>query len=202
MRVLFIAIWLSALIFSANAHADIFRFIDESGIEHYTNIKPSGRKWQVVIRSSAMARTGRSATRKETPNDPYRHIRYDAFIREAALLYQLPESFVRAILRVESNFYPDAVSCDGAMGLMQLMPYTAAHMGVRDPYNPRENILGGARFLRVLANAFNGDLILTVAAYNAGQAAVTKYGGVPPFVETQQYVQNVLRYYYAYTTVQ
>jgi soluble lytic murein transglycosylase-like protein len=193
---------LGMLLVAANARADIYRYIDESGVEHYTNIKPNGRRWQVVIRGGSKGRAERPAEHRPSTSDPYRHIRYDDHIREAALLYQLPESFIRAVLRVESNFYPEAVSCDGAMGLMQLMPDTAARMGVRDPYNPRENILGGARFLRILANVFGGDLILTVAAYNAGQGAVSKYGGVPPYTETQQYVQNVLRYYYAYTAVQ
>lgn len=201
MRVFQIATAIALLLGVSTAQADIFRFTDEYGVEHYTNIKPSGRRWQVVVRNDGSGRA-RPAGRRTLQTDPYRHIRYDTFIREAALLYQLPESFLRAILRVESNFYPDAVSCDGAVGLMQLMPFTAARMGVRDPFDPRENILGGARFLRVLANSFNGDLVLTVAAYNAGPAAVAKYGGVPPYAETQQYVQNVLRFYYAYTTVQ
>jgi soluble lytic murein transglycosylase-like protein len=202
MRVFWSLMILGTLAITATAKADLYRFTDEYGVEHYTNIKPSGRRWQVVIRGGGPKNASRSAVRRSVQTDPYRHIRYDLHIREAALLYQLPESFIRAVLRVESNFYPDAVSCDGAVGLMQLMPFTAARMGVRDPFDPRENILGGARFLRILANSFNGDLILTVAAYNAGQAAVVKYGGVPPFTETQQYVQNGLRYYYAYTTVQ
>jgi len=84
------------------------------------------------------------------------------------------------------------------MGLMQLMPQTARSMGVRDPFDPRQNILGGTRYLRVLANSFNGDLVLTVAAYNAGGGAVTRYRGVPPYAETRRYVQRVLRHYYAY----
>ncbi len=84
------------------------------------------------------------------------------------------------------------------MGLMQLMPRTAASMGVRDPFDPRQNILGGARYLRVLANKFNGDLVLTIAAYNAGEGAVVRYHGVPPYAETRRYVQRVLRYYYAF----
>lgn len=202
MRVFWASLLLCVLLVPSKVAADIYRYIDEHGVEHYTNIQPSGRKWQVVIRSGRSTPAVRTVARRAVQTDPYRHIRYDAFIREAALLYQLPESFLRAVLRVESNFYPDAVSSEGAIGLMQLMPYTAASMGVRDPYDPRENILGGARFLRILANSFNGNLLLTIAAYNAGQGAVIKYGGVPPFSETQQYVQNVLRYYYAYTTVE
>jgi soluble lytic murein transglycosylase-like protein len=129
---------------------------------------------------------------------PDRYARYDQHIHEASRLYQLPESFLRAVMRVESDFDPAVVSHAGAMGLMQLMPRTAVSMGVRDPFDARQNILGGARFLRILANKFNGDLVLTIAAYNAGEGAVLRYRGVPPYAETRRYVQNVLRYYYAF----
>ena len=84
------------------------------------------------------------------------------------------------------------------MGLMQLMPRTAASMGVSDPFDPRQNIFGGARYLRLLANKFNGDLVLTIAAYNAGEGAVTRYRGVPPYAETRRYVQRVLSHYYTF----
>jgi soluble lytic murein transglycosylase-like protein len=130
--------------------------------------------------------------------DPERVRRYDAFIREGALLYRLPEAFVRAVMRVESNFYPDAVSNRGAMGLMQLMPGTAKSMGVLDAFDPRQNVLGGARFLRVLANSYGGDLVRTIAAYNAGPGAVQRYNGIPPYAETRRYVQRVLTHYYEY----
>lgn len=140
----------------------------------------------------------RPANANERSSDPARYQRYDAFIREASRLYQLPEAFVRAVVRVESDFNPNVVSNAGAMGLMQLMPGTARSMGVVDPFDPRQNILGGTRYLRVLANSFNGDLVLTVAAYNAGGGAVTRYRGVPPYAETRRYVQRVLRHYYAY----
>jgi len=123
---------------------------------------------------------------------------YDDLIREAAAKYDLEPALIRSVMRMESGFDPFAVSRVGAMGLMQLMPGTANGMGVRDAYNPRENILGGTRYLRVLANGFNGDLVLTTAAYNAGEGAVMRYGGVPPYDETRRYVQNVLRYYYAF----
>ena len=86
------------------------------------------------------------------------------------------------------------------MGLMQLMPMTAQSMGVSDPFDARQNILGGARYLRILANRFSGDLVLTVAAYNAGENAVEKYNGIPPYEETQRYVRRVLKHYYAYRT--
>jgi soluble lytic murein transglycosylase-like protein len=179
---------------------DIYRFVDRDGVAHYTNVKPAGRGWQRVFRGSRKRSPAQSlrAELGRLDRDPNAHRRYDTHIREAALLYQLPDSIIRAVLKVESNFYPYVVSADGAMGLMQLMPATAANMGVRNPFDPRENILGGARFLRILANSFNGDLVLTLAAYNAGPAAVVKYRGVPPYAETRRYVRNVLRYYYAY----
>jgi soluble lytic murein transglycosylase-like protein len=133
-----------------------------------------------------------------TARDPERYTRYDAAIREAAQLYQLPEALIRAVIRQESDFNPYSVSSSGAIGLMQMLPATASSMMVADPFDPRQSILGGTRFLRILANTFNGDLVLTIAAYNAGSGAVIRYGGVPPFDETQHYVRQVLRYYYEY----
>jgi len=127
-----------------------------------------------------------------------RYTRYDAYIEEAARLFQLPVPFIRAVVKVESDFHHTATSRVGAMGLMQLMPGTARSMGVMNPFDPRQNILGGARYLRVLANMFRGDLVLTVAAYNAGEGAVQRYGGVPPYDETRRYVQRVLHHYYAF----
>jgi soluble lytic murein transglycosylase-like protein len=191
------------------ARADIYRYVDADGVEHYTNIQPNGRGWQRVLRTGAGAkRAGRNPSPTAvlravglTAPDPERTSRYDAFIREAAVLYVLPEEFLRAVMRVESNFYTEAVSSAGAMGLMQLMPETARAMGVLDPFDARQNVLGGARFLRVLANNLGGDLVLTIAAYNAGEGAVRKYGGIPPFAETRRYVQRVLTNYYAYRAV-
>jgi soluble lytic murein transglycosylase-like protein len=133
-----------------------------------------------------------------TARDAGRYTRYDEFIREAAQLYQLPEALLRAVIRQESDFNPYSVSSSGAIGLMQLLPSTAMSMTVTDPFDPRQNILGGARYLRVLANSFNGDIVLTIAAYNAGGGAVIRYGAVPPYEETQHYVRQVLRYYYEY----
>lgn len=101
-------------------------------------------------------------------------------------------------MQVESNFNPHVVSHAGAIGLMQLMPRTASSMGVRDPFDPRQNILGGARYLRILANRFRGNLVLTVAAYNAGEGAVLRYRGVPPYAETRRYVRRVLEHYYRF----
>jgi soluble lytic murein transglycosylase-like protein len=186
------------------AAADIYHFTDSGGVIHYTNVQPTrGGGWRRLYRtdertSASAAPTLRSVERRA---DPGRLLRFDAHIKEAAHLYQLPEAFIRAVMLVESNFFPDAISEDGAMGLMQLMPETALSMGVMNAFDPRQNVLGGTRFLRVLANRFNGDLVLTVAAYNAGEAAVDKYRGVPPYAETRRYVRKVLHHYYAFRSM-
>ncbi len=124
---------------------------------------------------------------------------YDAYISEAAKTFNLPEYLIRAVMAVESSYNPYAVSPKGAEGLMQLMPTTAKEMEVKDSFDPRSNIMGGARYLRFLANMFNGDLVLILAAYNAGHAAVKKYGNkIPPFQETIDYVKKVSRLYLQY----
>lgn len=189
---------LLSTVWAVRARADIFQLTDANGVVHYTNVQPHGTGWRRVYRSdepSREAATGRVQARKL---DPERLRAFDAHIREAARLYQLPEAFIRAIVMVESNFSPDAVSVDGAVGLMQLMPNTAQSMGVLDAFDPRQNVLGGTRYLRLLANRFNGDLVLTVAAYNAGEGAIKRYKGVPPFQETRRYVKRVLHHYYAF----
>jgi soluble lytic murein transglycosylase-like protein len=202
------AVCLACLVVGAgdSARADIYRCKRGDGTLHYTNMRQPGRRCELVVRSSrkpkprsSTARPGaRSKPKGSTSKDPARYRRYDGLIDEAARLYQLPEPFLRAVMRVESDFHPTVVSRAGAMGLMQLMPKTARSMGVSDPFDVRQNILGGARYLRILANRFKGDLVLTVAAYNAGENAVEKYNGIPPYKETQRYVRRVLKHYYAY----
>jgi soluble lytic murein transglycosylase-like protein len=191
---------------TAPARADIYRCKRSDGTLHYTNIREPGRRCQLVVRgskkskakASSKSRSGAAKAGGNGSKDPARYRRYDGLIVEAARLYQLPEPFIRAVMRVESDFNPTVVSRAGAMGLMQLMPKTARSMGVADPFDVRQNILGGARYLRILANRFKGDLVLTVAAYNAGEGAVEKYNGIPPYKETQRYVRRVLKHYYAY----
>ena len=191
---------------AAPVRADIYRCKRADGTRHYTNIREPGKRCELVVRSSKKSKAKSSAKKKSasakpkggSTKDPARYSRYDGLIGEAARLYQLPEPFIRAVMRVESDFNPSVVSRAGAMGLMQLMPKTARSMGVSDPFDARQNILGGARYLRILANRFKGDLVLTVAAYNAGEGAVQKYDGIPPYKETQRYVRRVLKHYYAY----
>ena len=110
----------------------------------------------------------------------------------------LDEDFVKAVINQESGFNPNATSHCGAMGLMQLMPSTAQGLGVKDAYNPEQNIEGGTKYLKGLLDRFNNDKSLALAAYNAGPNAVKKYGGIPPYAETQNYVKKVLSKYDTY----
>ncbi|MDD6194376.1 MAG: lytic transglycosylase domain-containing protein [Lachnospiraceae bacterium] len=114
---------------------------------------------------------------------------------EAAQTYQVDVNLLKAIAKQESNFQPDATSSSGAQGIMQLMPATAESLGVTDAYDPYENIMGGAKLISKLLNQYQGDITLALAAYNAGSGNVAKYGGVPPFEETQNYVVKVQQYY-------
>jgi len=187
------------------ARADIFTYTGSDGTIHFTNTPGGDKRYRLYIRGNGWSGHGAQSGVTPVPpsdHDAARYTRYDEWIREAATLYQIPEQLVRAIIRCESDYDPRAVSVSGARGLMQLMPDTAALMQVRDIEDPRENILGGVRLLRILANEFNGDLELTVAAYNAGDGAVIRFSGIPPFAQTRDYVVHVTKYYRRYRTVQ
>ena len=189
---------LGLLLLPALSTADIYSYVDSQGVAHFTN-KPSGDgRYHLYMKSRDGSK--RHPDAYVAPNDTSveRFSRYGDVIREAAGLYQIPEELVRAVIKVESDYDPQAVSRVGAQGLMQLMPETAQRMQVRDVMDPRENVLGGVRYLRVLANMFNGDLQLTLAGYNAGENAVVRHGGIPPFDETEDYVARVLGYYRRY----
>jgi len=122
---------------------------------------------------------------------------FAALINQSAKKYNVNPNLVQAVVKAESNFNPSAVSSAGALGLMQLMPATAAGLGVSNALDPAQNIEGGVKFLSQLLTHFNGNVKLAVAAYNAGQGAVDRYNGVPPYKETQTYVERVLGYYNA-----
>ena len=113
-------------------------------------------------------------------------------IAQSAAQHDLEPALIKAVMQAESGFNPLAVSRAGAQGLMQLMPSTAGSLGVQNPFDPAENVPAGSRYLRQLLDAYNGDISLALAAYNAGSGAVRRYGGIPPYPETQRYVTNVL----------
>ena len=165
--------------------ADIYSHIDEDGVVHFTNAPRPGRKWTRIRRTGpGKARVVHAIRRRALSAERYR--RYDALIAEAAELYEIPQALIRAVIRVESDYDKRAVSRVGACGLMQLMPRTAREMGVEAIFDPRQNIMGGTRLLRVLANRFRGDIELTLAGYHAGAGAVAKYGNNNPPVSYTQ----------------
>lgn len=181
-----------------------YAYTDDAGVLHVTNVpeKRAGA-WALWKSVESMPAKGapaaaRAPQRMVSEIGRARRHAYDGYIRRAADRYQLPESLLRAVIHTESNYNSRALSRVGAMGLMQLMPATARSLGVEKPYDPQQNIFGGARYLRLLANRYGGDMVLVLAAYNAGAGNVEKYGGVPPFAETRAYVQSTLRRFYAY----
>jgi soluble lytic murein transglycosylase-like protein len=193
------------------ARADIYQWTDADGVVHFTNIPPRGadrKKWRKVMveapdaGSKASARRGRCDRCDVVPatdRSPDRFHRYDEYIFEAADLYKIPVPLIRAVISAESDYDPRVVSAMGARGLMQLMPSVEADMRVRDVFDPRDNILGGTRLLRVLANRYDGDLVLTIAGYHAGPGSVKKYGNtVPPYQNTRKYLKMVLDRYDRY----
>ncbi len=181
------AVALLATVLSGPVQAAMYTYVDESGVVHFTNV-PSDPKFEPVYR----ARRPRVVTQATD------HDFFDTMIRQAAKRYQVDPMLVKSVIRAESNFDYLAVSRKGAVGLMQLMPKTADDMDVLDPFDPKENIHGGTRYLRKMLGLFNGNLRLALAAYNAGPTRVITLGRVPRFKETQNYVRKVQFFYKEY----
>ena len=185
----------------------------DDGTMEFTNVSPVGAHWKVLFRTGpgkAAAVRGSSDLVPPRDGSPARFARYDEHIRDQQSIYGIPQAFLRAIIKTESDFDPHVVSSVGAMGLMQLMPATAKLMGVTDVWDPRQNIMGGARYLQTLAQRFCHtpagtepglmvcsleEKVKVVAGYHAGPGAVEKYGGMPPYETTRAYVTSVLQRY-------
>ncbi|MBN1276121.1 MAG: lytic transglycosylase domain-containing protein [Deltaproteobacteria bacterium] len=175
-------IWLVCFIFCCPcSFADIYSYVDENGVRHFTNIKTDAR-YRIYMRTS---RKPPSVFIEE----------YDYLIRQASNRFGVDPLLIKAVIKAESAFDYNAVSKKGAQGLMQLMPGTAGDMLVENPFDPEENIFGGTRYLSILLKRFNEDKNLALAAYNAGPEKVDLYKGVPPFPETETFVKRVLGYY-------
>lgn len=175
----------------ATGFAAIFQYTDDTGIQHFTNIMPVGKKYQVIVQDKAKKSTGFPVFRPKENT-----VTYDKSIKHHASLLGVDPLLVKAVMKAESNFNPGAVSPKGAQGLMQLMPGTAKLMKVDDPFDPDENIKGGTGYLRVLHEVFQGDVDLMLAGYNAGPMRVVEHNmKVPPIEETKNYIKRVKQYY-------
>jgi soluble lytic murein transglycosylase-like protein len=175
---------------AANASSKIYTYMDEQGVRHYTDVPDNNRYRLLVLRPQDRTESG----------DRYdaqllaRASQFDAIIEHAASTAAVQANLLRAVIVVESGFNSRAVSKRGAIGLMQLMPATAARFGTSDSFDPRQNVTGGARYLKFLLDRFGQNISLALAAYNAGEDAVDRNGGqIPPFTETMAYVPRVLK---------
>jgi len=170
------------------AFADIYRYIDENGVMHFTNTPTSSNnEFKLFLREWG----------KPAPSWYYSE-KYDDLITSAAERFGVSFPLLKAIIKAESDFDAQAVSKKGAKGLMQIMPQNFKLLGIKDPFDPTQNINAGARYFRQLYDRFNGKLALSLAAYNAGPTAVDRYKTIPPYEETEEYVRRVLKYYYNY----
>ena len=178
---------LASIVLSSPVQADIFRYIDENGVMHFTNAPTSSiQKYRLFLKEKPVI-TRRYSTEK-----------YDNLISDASERYGVSFPLLKAIIKAESDFDPLVVSKKGATGLMQIMPQNFKSLGVKDPFDPWQNINAGARYFKQMFDRFNGKLSLSLAAYNAGPTAVDRYKTIPPYEETEEYVRRVMKYYYNY----
>jgi soluble lytic murein transglycosylase-like protein len=177
----------AALLVSSWAFADVYVYKDHSGVMTFTNV-PTHNGFRRVLKENNGSRSAALSLNSS----------YDSLIRTASGRHRVDADLIRAIIKTESDFNAAARSHKGAMGLMQLMPETARLHNVLDAYDPGENVEGGVRHLRMLLDRYQGNLELSLAAYNAGSGAVEKHQGIPPYAETQEYVRRVLRFFDSY----
>lgn len=196
MKAIFIVPFVLAL--AGSASADVYVFKDANGIQHYTNV-PNGDEFALIV--AVLQQEGPKNQAEAAPVEEG-VVQFASYIEDAAKEFDVDKALVHAVITAESGYNPQAVSRTGAQGLMQLMPKTAQRFAVTDPFDPADNIRGGTRYLKELLRLFGGDIELTVAAYNAGENAVIKYGRqVPPYRETRAYVPKVVRLYNKYKTL-
>src|ERR1700691_1121484 len=177
---------------AVQAHPKIYTYLDADGVRHFTDVPDDNRYRLLALSPQDMTESGD----RYDPALLARATQYDAIIETAASSNSVEANLLRAVIVVESGFNSRAVSKRGAVGLMQLMPATASRFGVSNPYDPRQNIHGGAQYLKFLIDRFGQNVRLALAAYNAGEEAVERNGGqIPPFTETMAYVPRVLRIY-------
>jgi soluble lytic murein transglycosylase-like protein len=189
-----LALFMTTLLAASSiaATAKIYTYVDAQGLRHYTDVPDNNRYRLLVLspqdRTASGDRYDMQLLAKAT--------QYDSIIEHAAVAAAVEPNLLRAVIVVESGFNSRAVSKRGAVGLMQLMPATASRFGVSNPYDARENVHAGARYLKFLIDRFGHDVRLALAAYNAGEDAVDRNGGqIPPFSETLAYVPRVLKIY-------
>ena len=176
---------LALLAFVPSGYADIYRYIDENGVMHFTNTPTSNtQEYKLYLKERT------TFSRKFYATD-----KYDRLISNASAQTGIDSRLLKAMIKAESDFNPRAVSKKGAMGLMQIMPENFKMLDLQNPFDPWQNIRAGARYFQHLYERFNGKLALSLAAYNAGPTAVDRYKRIPPYQETEEYVSRVLRYY-------
>ena len=179
------------------ARADIYSYRDENGVLNFTNIRPNDSRYKVRVAYKQPKRHYPAPTKTAVYNNDLHPQtlppRLETIVNNVSQFFSVDKSLVQAVIHAESDFDPHAVSPKGALGLMQLMPETAQRYGVRDIFDPEQNIIGGVHYLSDLLETFDQNIRLAVAAYNAGKKAVLRYGGVPPFPETERYVNKVMQ---------
>ncbi len=176
--------------YTTSAYADIYKYIDKEGVIHFTNVPTNpSYDYRVFIKDN----------QKQTSKPRlslYSSNAYDHMITEASKKHGVSFPLLKAVIKAESDFDPNAVSSAGALGLMQIMPENVKAFNMKDPFDPGENILAGTRYFKKLLERFDGKLDLALAAYNAGPGTVDSCKGIPPYKETEDYIERVMKYFY------